>query len=50
VRYIAFPLSGCKLGEVSVFVVMHSFFLCFMIRMTDVCVLAAHMLVLKRYI
>ena len=51
VRYIAFSLSGCKLGEVSLFVVMQSFMLCFMIWMTDVCVLvAAHMLVVKRYI
>ena len=50
VRYIAFPLSGCKLGEVSLPVVLHSFLLCFMIRMTDVHVLAAHMLVVKRYI
>jgi hypothetical protein len=49
-RYIAFPLSGCKLGEVSLSVMMQSFMLCFMICMTDVCVLVAHMLVVKHYI
>jgi len=50
VRYIAFPLSGCKLGEVSLSVLMQSLMLCFMIWMTNVCVLAAHMLVVKHYI
>jgi hypothetical protein len=50
VRYSVFPLSGCKLGEVSLPVMMHSVMLCFMIWMTDVCLLAAHMLVVKQYI
>jgi hypothetical protein len=50
VRYTAFPLSGCRLGEVSPSVVMQSFMLCFMICMTDVCVLVAHMLMVKHYI
>ena len=50
VRYIAFPLSGCKLGEVSLSVVMQSIMLCYLIWMTHVCVVDAHVLVVKCYV